>query len=84
MIDDRGRIGREARDHLAFGTRDAFEAAESCQMLGAGIGDDADGGAADAHQGRYLTGPIRTHLHDREAMFGARSGTASAARRCDC
>ncbi len=41
-VDERGGGRREARDHLAFGARGAFEAAEAFEVLGARVGDDAD------------------------------------------
>ena len=71
VIDDCGGIGSQARNHLAFGTRDAFQAAEALQVLGAGIGDDADRGTTDAHQRLDFTGAVGSHLHHCEAVLAA-------------
>ncbi len=43
-IDDRSRVRRKACDHLAFRTRYAFQTAEALEVLGSGVGDQANGG----------------------------------------
>ena len=69
-IDHRGGGRVESGDHLAFGARDALEAAESFEMLGAGVGDEADRGARELHQVGDFTGAIGADLDHRVAMRG--------------
>ena len=68
-VDDRGPRGRKSGHHLALGARHTLEAAETLEMLGAGIGDEPDGGTCHCHECRHLARMVRTHLDDREAML---------------
>ena len=69
-VDDGGRPLGEAGDHLALGARHAFEAPEALEVLGAGIGDEANRGTRDVDQGRDLARVIGAHLHHRKAVRG--------------
>ena len=69
-VDDGGRRGGEPCDHLALGARHALERAEALQVLGARVGDQADGRARQGHERRDLAGAVGAHLDDGEAVPG--------------
>ena len=48
---------RQCLDDLAFGARDALQAAEALQMLGAGVGDEADARRGDLDQRGDVAAP---------------------------
>ena len=73
-IDDRGGGGLEPGDHFAFGARHAFDAAETLEMFGAGVGDEAHGRA------RELAPAPRLHRRDSRRSPRPRS---DARRRAD-
>ncbi len=83
-VDDRGAAAVERGHHLAFGARHALEAAEALEVLGAGIGDQADVRARDCRQRGDLAGAIGADLDDGEALPRRAGAAASAARRGGC
>ncbi len=53
---------------LALALRHAIQIAEPFEMLGAGVGDQTDGGPRDAHERGNVADRIRTHLDHGAAM----------------
>ena len=75
-VDHRGGGRLEARDHFALGARHAFDAAETLEVFGAGVGDEAHRGTRELHQRGHFAGMIGADLDDRVAMRGRRAGAA--------
>ena len=79
-VDDGGAAGGQPGDHLAFGARRALERTEAFQVLGAGVGDQADARARDLHQLFDVAAAIGAHL-DHGAAVRCRPGAAASSAR---
>ena len=69
-IDHRGGGVVESRHHFALGARDALEAAEALEMLGAGVGDEPDRGPRELHEVGDFAGAIGADLDHRVTVRG--------------
>ncbi len=83
-VDDGRALGLQAGHHLSLALRNPVEVAEAFEMFGAGIGDQAHGGAVPASS-------VRRHRRfdsrqSRPRRCGGRTpgASVSAVRRCDC
>ena len=69
-IDHRRGVGRKTRDRLALRAGHSFEAAESFEVLSAGVGDEAHRRPRHLDQVRDFPRPVGAHLDDRETVSG--------------
>ena len=69
-VDDGGGLSLEPRHHLALAARHAVEISEALEVLGARVGDEADGRAREAHELGDIADAVRAHLDHRTAMRG--------------
>ncbi len=67
-IDHRRRVFGQSFDHFTFGSRNACQASESFEVLGARVRDQADRRTRDAHQSGNLSSAVRTHLDDGKSI----------------